>query len=351
MSSFGGNQQQQAKASKRVRFSDVYLAICIPTGEKRIVPIGPEHYRKPRYVPDLDNMPEHLREAYIRCKQQQYDRYNTVKGFLSQFVSMCKDRDHEHLNHIDPEKFLRVCYNVVNNVEPIISDEKVFNANWKCSYKFGSCIPELKATLGTIYEQLNKLTKDYYEKARAHQQPFKDKALYLSKEQVKKFKQIYSVHFNVFAKSFHKLITHMCEHLEDNDIRQLEEAATTALIKMDEFKLTPDDLKEIAERVKNGNIYRLIQTCYTTFKDNIPVNKVCHLVKFHTVDNDKDCEAFEAFDYLVNDILIDDDTHFIELNDVVREYKEYGAKSNNPLRPRLYPCSGFQMRITDNYNI
>ena len=321
---------------KHVKFAKCYLAVCIPTGEKRLKFIGPEHYKKAKVV-DYDALPEKKRELALYKAKREYEKRNTAHGMFGWLANMCI----ENINY-NPETFLRVCNNVVNDVENIVKD-KVFNINWNLYYKHRPLITELKTNMSIICEQFNDFVKNYYEKARAFQKPFKDNALYLTRDQIDRFRRMHNIHVKQFVRILSAIIDIMRKTKSGNvydKIKELENNAIDALNEMQKYEFTPKDTIDINERVNNDKVYQIVNTCYNTFRDNIPINKVHHLVKFHIVGDYRECIAFEIlegmkewYDYK------NDDGKLETLANVLKSFREYKRHTTSPLLPRINPFS------------
>ena len=341
-----------SSCEKHVKFAKCYLAVCIPTGEKQLKFIGPEHYREVRKI-DYDSMPEKRRKRFIELEKKKYETYNTAHGMFSLLVSMSKDTSHNNIKDINPEEFLALCENVINDASPVLKHEKVFSANWNWTYKHRPFIAELKTKMSIIYEQFSDYIKEYYEKARAFQQPYKQYAQYLSKEQIDKFRNIYNEHKNGFNKQFTKIVNLMMPkegaHEIYNEIMKLKDVAATGINKMKEYTLTADDIVSIKERIKNDNIYVLMSTCRSTFGENLPVCKVIDIVKFHIVGDDRKCELFEVLD-MCKDVIKTENKKEDLLN-VLRVCREYAKHSTSPLLPYFRPGNNNIMHVSYNYNI
>ena len=332
---------------KHVKFAKCYLAVCIPTGEKQLKFIGPEHYKKAKTV-DYDALPEKKRKLALHNAKREYERHNTAHGMFGWLAGMCI----ENICY-NPETFLRVCNNVVNNVEKVVNN-KLFNINWNLYYKHRPLITELKTKMSIICEQFNDFVKNYYEKARAFQKPFKDNALYLTNDQIDRFRCIYNIHVKQFVKIFSVIIDIMRKIKNGNiydKIKELENNATNALNEMRTYEFTPKDIIDINERVKNDKVYQILNTCYKTFCDNITLNKVRHLVRFHVVGDYRKCFAFEFLEDIKEYYdFKDDDGKPETLSNILKYFIEYKRFDYSPLLPSLNPFSKSNT-VSCNYNI
>ena len=257
-------------------------------------------------------------------------RYKSACDLLYALGDTCRDIHHD-IVMVSPEMFLEACGNIVNNSPEIIAGNTQFDIIWnRLISNDNPCVIDLKVIVGLLYEDLDDIVKDYFTKARAYQEPFIKYACYLSKEQAQRFRNIYCIHYSNFISRFTKVIVNIRKDPTISNIYTEIEAIKKVIVKilpaMSNYALTNKEIKEFVNKINSGKAFELIQTCYNSFGDSIPVNKVFHLVKFHMVNSERDCDVVSILDYAIQ--IGNEDGTTMALHIAVDELREYKAEDN-----------------------
>lgn len=328
---------------KHVKFAKCYVAICIPTGQRRLKHIEPEHYKQQI---DINELPPKRCKFITSQRKKEHDKRYTADGMFKWLINLsAANTQHTYAN---PDALLTIIKNIINDEQKIVYDNKIFNLNWNIYYKYRSFIPELKTKLLILLESLyNGFVIDYLSKARKYQRTYRQYAFYLTGDEVENYKKLYDIHYNEFIKDFHNLVKSAMETEPkklNQDINRLKIKCENIINDMKNYSLDDNDIVILEHRIKNKNIADIVNLCYSSFGDTLPISTLLKIINNNTTINERFCEAYEVISEIIKS------REYESVKNISETFDCYQCRKFNPLVSR-FRIRRDNINVANNFNI